>query len=82
MFAFVATKELQDSSAPWIQPSPQTEPSRQHVLDPLIPYSPAWPMPLLQNGILTELEILLGPASHLQTPFFFLDALLLPLKSK
>lgn len=63
MFAFVAPEEL--------RPSPQAEPSRQRVLDPLIPYSPAWPMPLLLNGILTELEIPWGPASHLQTPFFF-----------
>lgn len=74
MFAFVATEQL--------RPSPQTEPSRQRVLDPLIPYSPAWPMPLLLNGILRELEIPWGPASRLQTPFFFPDALLLPLRSK
>lgn len=52
------------------------------MLDPLIPYSPAWPMPLLLNGILRELEIPWGPASCLQTPFFFPDALLLPLRSK
>lgn len=74
MFAFVATEEL--------RPSPQTEPSRQRALDPLIPYSPAWPMTLLLNGILTDLEIPWGPASRLQTPFFFPNGLLLPLRSK